>query len=43
LFERLNSRPGKNVPWEFVSDMAQKLEVEPPTLEEGFDEIWYAK
>lgn len=42
LQERLASRPGKNVPWEVVSDMAQKLEVEPPSKEEGFDEIWYA-
>jgi hypothetical protein len=41
LLERLASRPGKNIPWEVVSDMAQKLEVEPPTKEEGFDEIWY--
>jgi predicted kinase len=41
LKERLASRPGKNIPWEVVSDMAQKLEVEPPTKEEGFDEIWY--
>lgn len=40
LKERLNSRPGKNVPWDIVSKMAQQLEVEPPTLEEGFDEIW---
>jgi len=42
LKQRLASRPGKNVPWEVVSDMAQKLEVEPPSKEEGFDEIWYA-
>jgi predicted kinase len=41
LMKRLASRPGKNIPWEVVSDMAQKLEVEPPTKEEGFDEIWY--
>lgn len=43
LKQRLASRPGKNVPWEVVSDMAQKLEVEPVTKEEGFDEIWYAQ
>jgi predicted kinase len=41
LQKRLASRAGKNVPWEIVSDMAAKLEVEPPTVEEGFDEIWY--
>lgn len=41
LVRRLASRPGKNVPWEIVSDMAQKLEAEPPTEAEGFDEIWY--
>lgn len=39
--QRLESRPGKNIPWEIVSDMAQKLEAEPPSEEEGFDEIWY--
>ena len=42
LKQRLESRTGKNVPWGVVSDMAQKLEVEPPSKEEGFDEIWYA-
>jgi predicted kinase len=42
LQRRLASRPGKNVPWEVVSDMASKLELEPPTKDEGFDEIWYA-
>lgn len=41
LERRLASRPGKEIPWEVVSDMAQKLEAEPPTKEEGFDEIWY--
>lgn len=41
LKRRLESRPGKNIPWEIVSDMAQKLEDEPPSEEEGFDEIWY--
>jgi predicted kinase len=38
---RLSSRPGKTIPWEVVSDMAQKLETEPPSKDEGFDEIWY--
>jgi len=42
LIKRLDSRPGKEIPWNIVSDMAQKLETEPPTLDEGFDEIWYA-
>lgn len=42
LQTRLASRPGKNVPWDVVSKMAQQLEAEPPTLEEGFDEIWNA-
>lgn len=41
LSKRLASRPGKNIPWEVVSDMAQRLEAEPPTKDEGFDEIWY--
>jgi predicted kinase len=43
LEQRLASRPGKNIPWEVVSNMAQQLEAEPPTLEEGFNEIWYAQ
>lgn len=41
LKRRLESRPGKTVPWEIVSNMAQQLESEPPSIEEGFDEIWY--
>lgn len=41
LQARLASRPGKNVPWEVVSSMAQTLETEPVTKDEGFDEIWY--
>jgi len=43
LQKRLASRPGKTIPWDVVSKMAQQLETEPPTLEEGFDEIWYAE
>jgi len=43
LQQRLASRPGKDIPWEIVSNMAQQLEAEPPTLEEGFNEIWYAQ
>lgn len=41
LFKRLKSRPGKDVPWLVVSQMAQQLEAEPPSKEEGFEEIWY--
>jgi predicted kinase len=43
LQARLASRPGKNVPWDVVSKMAQQLEAEPPTEGEGFDEIWHAE
>jgi len=43
LQKRLASRPGKEIPWEVVSNMASQLEAEPPSLEEGFDEIWYAE
>lgn len=41
LERRLASRPGKNIPWDVVSKMAAQLEAEPPTKEEGFNEIWY--
>jgi predicted kinase len=34
-------RGGKIVPWGVVSKMAQQLENEPVTLDEGFNEIWY--
>lgn len=43
LERRIASRAGKEIPWEVVSNMAQQLENEPPTLEEGFDEIWHAQ
>jgi predicted kinase len=43
LEKRLASRPGKTIPWDVVSKMAQQLEAEPPQLDEGFDEIWYAE
>lgn len=43
LQKRLASRPGKSIPWEVVSNMAQQLEAEPPTEDEGFDEIWFAQ
>ena len=38
LIRRLNSRPGKEIPWEIVTDMINKFEM--PSLEEGFKEIW---
>jgi predicted kinase len=40
LQRRLNSRPGKNIPWDVVSDMIDAWEE--PVEGEGFDEIWYA-
>ena len=39
LKKRLASRPGKVVPWSVVEQMWGSWE--DPTLEEGFDEIWY--
>ena len=43
LARRLASREGKVIP-EYVSEvMASQLKNEPPTVEEGFDEIWYAE
>lgn len=42
LERRLNSRPGKNIPKHVQASMADQLNNNPPTLEEGFDEIWYA-
>lgn len=41
LKKRLASRPGKDVPWEIVSNMIDNFE--DPSLEEGFDQIWYAE
>lgn len=43
LIRRLNSRPGKVIPMHVVEQMAFDLTMEPPTEEEGFDEIWYAE
>jgi hypothetical protein len=43
LKRRLDSRPGKTIPWHVVSQMAAQLEAEPPTEAEGFKEIWYAE
>ena len=40
LTRRLASRPGKIVPDHVVSNMIDQFE--PPTLEEGFEEIWTA-
>ena len=40
---RLASRPGKIIPAEVSETMARQLRDEPPTEEEGFDEIWYAQ
>jgi predicted kinase len=41
LARRLASRVGKNIPQEVMETMIRQLEAEPPTKEEGFDEIWY--
>jgi predicted kinase len=38
LKERLDNRPGKEIPWEVVQGMLDGWEE--PTLEEGFKEIW---
>lgn len=38
LTKRLASRPGKNIPWDVMTNMIKGLEF--PTLEEGFSEIW---
>jgi predicted kinase len=43
LQRRLASRPGKNIPKHVQEVMASQLRNEPPTLEEGFDEIWSAE
>lgn len=40
LRERLDSRPGKTIPWSVVSGMIDQFEI--PTEAEGFKEIWYA-
>jgi predicted kinase len=40
LVKRLNSRPGKEIPWAVIDSMI--IGFEPPTEEEGFKEIWYA-
>lgn len=40
LNRRLNSRPGKNIPNHVMRSMIDNLEI--PTEEEGFKEIWFA-
>ena len=40
LIRRIDSRVGKEIPAKVLLDMIEKWEE--PTLEEGFDEIWYA-
>jgi len=42
LQHRLSNRPGKHIPKHVQKSMADQLRDNPPTLEEGFDEIWYA-
>ena len=39
LMRRLNSRPGKNIPWEVMETMINRWD--DPTEAEGFSEIWY--
>lgn len=41
LMRRLNSRPGKEIPWQVISGMIKNFEM--PSEEEGFKEIWYAQ
>jgi predicted kinase len=40
LLKRLNSRPGKEIPWGIIDQMIIRFEM--PSEEEGFKEIWYA-
>ena len=42
LERRLASRTGKVIPQDIIDKMIPDLETEPPSLEEGFDEVWYA-
>lgn len=39
LMKRLDSRPGKTIPWNVISSMIGGFEN--PTEDEGFAEIWY--
>lgn len=43
LQRRLTSRPGKIIPQDVVDSMTLQLINEPPSIEEGFKEIWYAQ
>ena len=43
LHRRLTSRPGKIIPQDVVDSMTLQLINEPPSIEEGFKEIWYAE
>ena len=40
LERRLDSRPGKSIPWNVMQGMISGFKM--PTLEEGFDEVWHA-
>lgn len=39
LIKRLDSRPGKTIPWEVISNMIDNFEM--PSEKEGFKEIWF--
>jgi predicted kinase len=39
LMRRLESRPGKNIPWSVITSMLSQWQE--PTEDEGFDEIWH--
>ena len=39
LVRRLNSRPGKVIPWDVMETMINNWEE--PYLDEGFNQIWY--
>jgi predicted kinase len=41
LRQRLDGRPGKHIPRKIVKSMIHSFE--PPTEDEGFQEIWYAQ
>jgi predicted kinase len=43
LQRRLSSRLGKIIPQDVVDSMTLQLINEPPSIEEGFKEIWYAE
>lgn len=41
LVSRLESRPGKEIPWTVLEDMIEKFTY--PTFDEGYSEIWNAE